>query len=30
VSFFYRKMSSPERSGKELGLKMCIEEVMRR
>jgi hypothetical protein len=27
---FYRKMSSPDRNGKELGLKMCIEEEMGR
>jgi hypothetical protein len=26
--FFYRTMSSPDRSGRELGLKMCIEEEM--
>jgi hypothetical protein len=28
--FFYRKMFSPDRSGKELGMKMCIEEEMGR
>jgi len=28
MSFFYRKMSSPDRSGKELGLKIWIEEEM--
>jgi hypothetical protein len=25
MSFFYRKISSPDTSGKELGLKLCIE-----